>query len=257
MMPAAEASTVDVTRKPPRPGLEPGVVDLWWVALDAEPDDQARALAERLSADERERAERFFFARDRRRFVVARGVLRVLLGRYLGAAAETVAFRYGTNGKPALAAPAAHLHFNLAHSEGQALYAFSGDSEVGVDLERIRELPDWESIASTCFGPQETARVQAAPAAERRLEFFQAWARQEAVLKASGVGLAGAGRGAPAAAGAWRVFSLALDPTYAAAVAVGAGPRWLRVCRWGERQEPGRARRMALAEMAHVGPGLL
>src|SRR5207248_11802779 len=118
------------------------------------------------STDEFERARRFYFDRDRRRYVVGRGILRMLLGRYLHCAPQEIDFAYGAYGKPSLAKPAAGpvLHFNVAHSEGLALYAFTYAGEVGVDVEQMRDLPDWADVARSAFSPHELALLQARPA---------------------------------------------------------------------------------------------
>ncbi len=171
--------------------LRPTDVDIWRVTLDEQPEEAVAHFRPLLSPDEAERARKFFFERDRRRFVIGRGILRTLLARYLGCPVSEIAFRYGPNGKPMLPAEdgAPALHFNVAHSDSVALLAFSTAGEIGIDLERVRDLPDWEHIAATYFSPAEQARVRACPPEARRLEFFRAWTRQEAILKASGLGL--------------------------------------------------------------------
>jgi 4'-phosphopantetheinyl transferase len=172
--------------------LRPREVDLWRVDLDAASPDALRQLRSTLSSDEESRAQRFCFERDRWRFVVARGMLRQLVASYLDCAPTDVFFRYGANGKPELAFPAAPIHFNVSHSERLAVYAFTREAPVGIDVEKIRDLPDWASIAATCFRHNEVEAMHHQPELVRRLEFFRAWTRQEALLKAAGVGLAGA-----------------------------------------------------------------
>ncbi len=204
-------------------------VEVWQASLDAPEADVLRSLQALLSADEQERANRFIFARDRRRFIAGRGILRVLLGKYLGVAPETLAFRYGANGKPALATGGhGPLHFNLAHSDDVALYAFARAAEVGIDVERIRDMADWARVGELSFPPAEFARVQAAPEAERMNAFFRAWTRQEAILKALGVGLGGV---TPDAA-QLRVHPLRPAPGFAGALAVGRDVRRLRMHVW-------------------------
>jgi 4'-phosphopantetheinyl transferase len=180
-------------------GLRPDEVDLWQVSLDDQPAEVVRFVQTLVRADEAERACRFYFERDRRRFIVGRGFLRMILARYTGQAPRELVFDYGDHGKPRLApTPGAGPvpFFNVAHSEGLAVYAITRGGEVGVDIERVRDLPEWEQIVGSYFAPAEQARVYAAPAHERTEEFFRAWARQEALLKASGVGLGtAAGRG--------------------------------------------------------------
>ncbi|HVU32194.1 MAG TPA: 4'-phosphopantetheinyl transferase superfamily protein [Opitutaceae bacterium] len=210
-------------------------VDVWRAALDGVPD---RLLAESevlLSADERHRAAEFFFERDRRRFIVGRGILRLLLARYLDRPAADIRFRYGPNGKPALAeTPPRPLHFNLAHSDAIAVYAFTGVGEVGVDVERVRELPDWEQIAATYFSRAENARLRAAPPDRRQQAFFEAWTRQEAWLKAVGVGLGGSPGGPTDTVGepGFSIHPLAIDEGYAGAVAVNSAAREIAAFDW-------------------------
>ena len=112
---------------------------MWRSILDQTPS-QIRTLQQNLAADEQARAERFYFARDRGHFIVARGVLRAILGRYLSRAPERLSFCYGSHGKPALADAfdGNAIRFNLSHSHGVALYAVTRGREVGIDLERIR-----------------------------------------------------------------------------------------------------------------------
>src|SRR4051812_16475273 len=81
--------------------LEPDDAHLWRVSLTAS-DQSVQAFAETLSADERQRADSFRFEKLRRRFIIGRGVLRALLGQYLGRAPGNLAFDYGPNGKPSI-----------------------------------------------------------------------------------------------------------------------------------------------------------
>lgn len=174
--------------------LPGGEVHVWRAALDP-PAGLVRRLAQTLSADESERAGRFHFERDRRRFIVGRGVLRALLGRYLGLEPPQLRFGYGPQGKPHLAdaletVDADALRFNLAHSHELALYAFTRGREIGVDLEHIRALPDAGQIAARFFSAGENAAWLALPESQRLEAFFNCWTRKEAYLKAGGDGLA-------------------------------------------------------------------
>lgn len=202
--------------------LPMGDVEVWSAQLDDQSIEAVRLTHALLSPDESERARQFFFDRDRRRYIMGRGILRMLLARYLECAPHELAFSYGPNGKPALAASEA-LFFNVAHSEGLALYAFTRVGEIGIDLEAIRELPEWEQVAESAFSPHELSQLRACPAERRREEFFHAWARQEAVLKALGTGLTGATR--PGAESGFNVHPLAAGPGFAAALAVSPAAR--------------------------------
>jgi 4'-phosphopantetheinyl transferase len=166
-------------------------VHVWQASLEL-PDADVAHLSSLLAPDERARAERFRFARDKRRYTVGRGVLRQILGRYLGVAPQQLAFTYNTHGKPALAELYAHtgIRFNLSHSGELALYAVSCERDVGVDIEQLRDGIDEIAIAERFFSAAERAELQALPPAERKIAFFRCWTRKEAYIKAHGDGLA-------------------------------------------------------------------
>ncbi|MDQ2975523.1 MAG: 4'-phosphopantetheinyl transferase superfamily protein, partial [Acidobacteriota bacterium] len=163
-------------------------VHLWQARLD---DQLAVTLKPLLSEEETARANRFHFIKDRNDFIVARGLLRKLLAAYLGVAGSAdLTFSYGDKGKPFLAEnQRSSINFNLAHSHGMALYAFSHDRELGVDLEFVKdELAD-EEIADRFFSTTEVKALQRVPAELRRQAFFNCWTRKEAYIKARGEGL--------------------------------------------------------------------
>lgn len=175
---------------PAAPRLGPDEVHVWRLHLDR-PAEAVERLAACLSADEVARARRYRFRRDRDRFVAARGLLRTVLGRYLGADPGGLRFRLGPHGKPALAEPAAHdLRFNLAHSDRLALLAVGRGREVGIDVERIRPDRVDEHLARLVLAPGERAAWRALPADRRAAMFFACWTAKEAFVKATGHGLA-------------------------------------------------------------------
>ena len=173
----------DVLSMMPHPRLREREIHLWPASLDAD----AESLAPLLSQDERERARRFLFERERRRFIACRGWLRLLLGRYLATEGAALRFGYGPKGKPYVDGGP---HFNLSHSGGMALLAFCAAEEVGVDLEVVRDIDDAEAIGRRHFARAEIERWMAAPPPERTRVFFVWWTRMEAVGKALGEGLA-------------------------------------------------------------------
>jgi 4'-phosphopantetheinyl transferase len=166
-------------------GLEVRVHVFSLLADDARLD----ALAATLAPDERERAARFCFERDRRRFVAARGQLRAILAGYGGVAPERLRFRYGARGKPSLAdgCNPDGIRFNLSHSDDLALVAIARGREVGADLECVRPLDDL--FVSRCLAPQEQAALRALPAEEGTEALMRYWVRKEAFMKATGLGL--------------------------------------------------------------------
>src|ERR1700720_2972058 len=130
-------------------------VDVWTVRL-ASSDSVAAHLEAALAPDEVTRADRFRFPHLRRSFIVSQGSLRVLVAGYLGITPREVQFSYGARGKPGYIDPAA-IQFNLSHSGGLALFAFTAGCELGVDIEQIRPLEDMGDIASRFFCSEETA----------------------------------------------------------------------------------------------------
>ncbi|KJH72734.1 4'-phosphopantetheinyl transferase family protein [Aliterella atlantica] len=175
---------------PQKLSLSQSEVHIWRVFLDR-PAGSINQLAQTLSADEYARAERFYFERDKNRFIVARAALRAILGSYLSIAADKVQFCYGHRGKPALAQTHAQsrLCFNLSHSEELAVCAITRDREVGVDVEFIRPITEAEQIAKRYFSARENASFQALPNSDKQAGFFYHWTRKEAYLKAEGEGL--------------------------------------------------------------------
>ena len=150
------------------------------------------ALYDVLAPDERARADRFRFEEDRRRFTVARGVLRSILALYLDVEPAAIEFRYGAHGKPSLAetVDGCDVRFNLSHSYGLALHAFAIGREVGVDVEHMRADTDVMGVARHSFSPGEVEALSSLPAGQRREGFFNGWTRKEAFIKAHGEGVA-------------------------------------------------------------------
>jgi len=153
--------------------------------------ETVHALAALLSDKERQRASRFVFDRERRRFTVARARLRQLLSARLGMRPDSVEFVYGTRGKPALApsCAAADLRFNVSHSDDVAVYAFSHGREIGIDIESVRAIHNAEDIAARFFSHHENEAYLALDQRDRPLGFFNCWTRKEAFVKALGDGL--------------------------------------------------------------------
>jgi 4'-phosphopantetheinyl transferase len=161
---------------------------VWFVELAASP----RAVEEcsrLLSADEKQRASQFRFEHLSRSYTLSRAILRILLGRYLGVEPAVVRFTYGKRGKPSVAFPESALEFNLAHSGEFAAYAFTTGCPLGVDIERVRPVPDQESIVRRFFSPKECEEWLRVAPSEREAAFYRCWTRKEAYIKAIGDGL--------------------------------------------------------------------
>ena len=163
---------------------------IWTATLDRSEGERAGWEAI-LSPDELARANRFHFVKDRNHFIVARGLLRSLLGKYLHLEPASLEFAYGPYGKPELSGASAvsGASFNLAHSGGLAAYAISRRRNLGIDVERIQAESAGEDIARRYFSAREAGDLQTLPPEEKVAAFFRCWTRKEAYLKALGTGL--------------------------------------------------------------------
>lgn len=175
--------TVHPCRETP-PTVPPAAdeVHVWVVNLGSPAGDPAD-LAACLTPEERDRAARYKFGPVREQFVATRGTLRRLLGGYLGVAPHAVPITYGASGKPALVGHP--LHFNVTHTTGLALVAV-GRSRVGVDVERVRAVPDAAGLVGRFFSPAEREAYRALPEESRAAAFYRGWVCKEAVIKAAG-----------------------------------------------------------------------
>lgn len=165
-------------------------IHVWSAFLDAD-DAKIPGYASLLSPDEAERASRFHFEKDRNHFIVCRGLLRILLGSYSRQEPADIQFRYNEFGKPSMIAPdkTASTLFNLSHSRGKALLAFSKNIPLGIDLEGMRGNLDFASMAKRFFSPAEISAFFSLPEEFWQEAFFNCWTRKEAFLKAKEKGL--------------------------------------------------------------------
>ncbi|MBD2517903.1 4'-phosphopantetheinyl transferase superfamily protein [Nostoc sp. FACHB-973] len=170
--------------------LLPDEIHLWRINLE-QPEAQLQHLRTTLSSDEIARAERFYFQEHRQRFIAGRGILRSILGRYLGIKPSEVEFNYQQRGKPILADSFADsgLEFNLSHSQELGLCAVNYKREIGVDLEYIRPVSDLEALAKRFFLTREYEMLRSLPSNQQQEVFFRYWTCKEAYLKATGDGI--------------------------------------------------------------------
>lgn len=184
--PLSPADLPDWPEGDPHRPLAYRVLRVWLWSLERD-ESSARRL---LSPDELQRADRFYFAPDRRHFTNARAGLRSLLAASLGCDPREVRFAYDGLGKPRLAdAHNSDLRFNLTHSAGVALAVLAKGHEVGVDVEAVRP-SQWSSgIAERYFAAQEVAELKRLAAHDQDPAFFRFWTNKEAVVKLLGSGL--------------------------------------------------------------------
>jgi len=231
--------------------LEDQNVHVWRAFLDCEGHVLQRLEAS-LAPDEISRAARFVFPRDRDHFIVARGILRSILGAYINRPASEIELIYGPAGKPAIQMSGGKpsIRFNLSHSHGLVVYAFSTWREIGIDVEAIRPDVAVEEIADRFFSARERAELQSLPQELRNEGFFLCWTCKEAYIKArgSGMGISLNSFGVSVTPGhprelrssdssQWSLRSLQAAPGYVGAV-VGEGRDWgLRLWDW-EKKRP-------------------
>ena len=229
--------------------LSSGIVQIWQIDLTT-PGKQICYCRRFLSPDENQRANRFYFERDRNSFIVARAGLRTILARSLCIAPEEVVFSYAAKGKPELAPglQESGLKFNLSHSRDWALLALTLHSCIGVDIEFIDPESTSDEIASRFFSRSEVNRLHSLRPEERPTAFYKCWTRKEAYVKAVGEGLSLAlnsfdvafepgvppdvSRASAQELSRWSLYDVPAPQGYAAAIAIEGREHKLQLRGW-------------------------
>lgn len=219
------------------PGLAREEAQVWLLPC-VQPPRTLGALSALLGGDERRRAGRYRFARDRERYIAAHGAVRLVLAGYLGCEPPDIELVLGEYGKPHLAnRHGTPLRFNLSISGEWALLAVTLGRDVGVDIECIDARRADREIARRWFAPGEIQALDALEGDEWVRGFFTCWTRKEAFVKATGEGLShpldsfevSIAPGGPSllwvaengpSAAAWRMADLPEVPGYASALVV-------------------------------------
>ncbi|OGW37724.1 MAG: hypothetical protein A2Y97_13400 [Nitrospirae bacterium RBG_13_39_12] len=170
--------------------MMPDEIQIWFAGMDDQLTDVHKYEAV-LSPVEISRAQRFYQLRDRNRYVVKHGILRILLSYYAGSHPGQIQIHSSSSGKPYLSNQSDNgsLQFSISDSDGLVLFAFGRHTMVGVDIERVIELPEMEEIVVSHFTNREKREFTSYPESERLYLFYKYWTRKEAVLKAAGEGL--------------------------------------------------------------------
>jgi len=171
--------------------LSENLVHIWKGRTDDSTLNVDKLHMEILSQEEKKRVSRLISAKDKRRFIVSRSLLRKSLSHYLEAAPSEVRFTYNKYGKPNID-PQYHpenIKFNLSHSENLALYAITQNREIGIDVEYIRKVDKADKIVKRFFSKEEGEFYHSQPNKKKNWAFFTLWTRKEAYSKARGMGI--------------------------------------------------------------------
>lgn len=145
-----------------------------------------------ISSDELRRADLFRRDEDRSRFVIGRAMARQLLGDELGVSPRAVDIEIDSRGKPRVNLQRlSSVTFNIAHAGSRVVVATAHTTDVGVDLEPLRQFEDAARLARRFFHVDEQRALGPLPADARAAAFLRLWTRKEALGKAIGAGLHG------------------------------------------------------------------
>lgn len=166
-----------------------------WCAFYDEINDATllAAYGELLSDSERLIAPRFYFPKDRRRYLVTRALVRTVLSKYAQVAPKDWVFKANAHGRPEIVnecAAARNLSFNITHTAGLIILAVARDRQLGVDVENVRSRQASSAIADRYFAAGEVAALHALPADHQQQRFYEYWTLKESYIKARGQGLA-------------------------------------------------------------------
>jgi 4'-phosphopantetheinyl transferase len=148
-------------------------------------EDNTKDYASYLSLSEKQRADANYFPEKKRRYIVSHGMLRLILGSYLGQEPKTLEFKTNQHGKPYLDAD---IKFNLSHSRDLAVLALGKNYDLGVDLECFSKR-EYINLSNKYFAADEREYLNISHPAALALRFFKIWTQKEAYVKALGQGL--------------------------------------------------------------------
>lgn len=168
-------------------------IDLWCTYISEVRDESLWPRYDALlSEDERARQRRFRFARDQRRFLATRALVRTVLSRYAAVSPQDWIFSSGPRGRPVISSPslASLLEFNISHSSDLVMVGVTSGPALGIDVESIEAREADIDGLNRYFSPEESAALLSLPPEARRRRFFELWTLKESYIKARGLGLA-------------------------------------------------------------------
>ncbi len=147
--------------------------------------DQLHSL---LQQDEKNKAGFFKFEKDSNAYSIRRGMLKLLISKYLSLDPVSLLFYNGKNNKPALENNynSAELFFNVSYSKDITLIAIA-DHDIGLDIEKVDSTFDYKEILQVLFSEKEKELILHADNAANM--FYTLFTRKESIVKASGKGI--------------------------------------------------------------------
>jgi len=142
-----------------------------------------------LTPLEKARANRFVLIRDKNRYRQSTALMRLLLSQYLNLDPGKLGIRISELGKPYIDATDSRIDFNFSHSSDYHLLGISENGPIGVDIEPLRPVDDWQQIARRCLTAEELQEFSTFGEQQRNEMFWYYWTSKEAILKATGIGL--------------------------------------------------------------------
>jgi 4'-phosphopantetheinyl transferase len=194
-----------------------------------------------LDREEQDRAARFVRDEDRDAFITARAALRHVVGAALKTHPAAIRFVRNPFGKLLLCDSAPGFDFSVSHAGGLCVIALTWSGAVGVDIERRRDVPDRRRIAAGMCGEGVMRQLADTPAEQENDVFLRLWTAAEALVKATGRGLAGTWGRIPVSLAAdgvprietaeWTLHELESLPGCVGSLVVRAGGRGAPRCR--------------------------
>jgi 4'-phosphopantetheinyl transferase len=177
----------------PAISLTPAEIHLWLTFYDEINEEPLlSAYRDLLNGAEKEQEQRFYFARDRRRYLVTRALVRTVLSRYAPIQPREWIFGANAYGRPSIVNAEARdlcLSFNISHTHNLIVLGVTKGRALGIDVENFCARTAAIEIADHYFAPQEVAALAAVPQRQKQYRFFEYWTFKESYIKARGMGL--------------------------------------------------------------------
>jgi len=168
-----------------------GKVDLWFTLTDRVDPGLAAQYHALLTGQELVQHDRFYFEKDRLRYLVTRALAREALSRYVPVAAHEWRFEADRYGKPRIVNPtglAKQINFNISHTDGLVIIGFSLERALGVDIENVQRQARLD-VAERFFSASESLRLRRLSPQLQAIRFWELWTLKESYIKARGMGL--------------------------------------------------------------------